>query len=276
MSTIEEKRVYAGGERTTLYLACGLGVASVSVSDDLIGEFGVEARGEARDVAGRDGLLVAATGEDVLVGADLEESGFGGARAVGTDGETVLAADEDGIARYDGAWERVKVSDVRQPSDDEGNVRQPPDDRGIEVKRFDGALAAGEDVYRVGEGLESLGCPAEPNDVSLGEGTAFAATDDGLYRLESGEWERELAGPCGRVAAGGDLAVGPDAGDFWGRAGTRWERIDLPVSGPVADAVRTGEGTYAVTESGTVLANAGDGWRSRETGLRGVRALAAP
>jgi hypothetical protein len=255
MATIEEKRVYAGGERTTLYLACGLGVASVSVSDDLIGEFGVEARGEARDVAGREGLLAAATEADALVGADLERTGFGPARAVGTDGETAVAADSEGVARYDGEWRRIADRDV---------------------KRFDRALAAGADVYRVDDGLEALDCPAEPNDVSLGEGTAFAATDDGPYRLESGGWKRELAGACLRVAAGGDFAVGPDAGDFWGRAGNRWERVDLPVSGRVADAVRTDEGTYAVTQSGTVLANAGDGWRSRETGLRGVCALAAP
>ncbi len=264
MSTIEEKRVYAGGERTTLYLACGLGVASVSVSDDLIGEFGVEKRADARDVAGAEGLLAAATDDDVLVGAELGASGFGPARAVGTDGETVLASDGDGVARYDGAWERVTAPGERRPDDE------------IEVKRFDGTLAAGEDVYRIGDGLEALGCPAEPNDVSLGEGTAFAATDDGLYRLESGEWERELAGPCRRVAAGGDFAVGPDAEDFWGRAGKRWERVGLPVDSRVADAVRTEEGTYAITESGTVLANAGEGWRTRETGLRGVRSLAAP
>jgi hypothetical protein len=253
MATIEEKRVYAGGERTTLYLATALGVATVSVSDDRIGEFGVERREEARDVAGANGLLAAACG-DVLVGADLVETGFGPARAVGTDGESVLATDGERVGRYDGEWSTIGEA---------------------EGKRFDGNLLAAEDAYRVGEGLEALGCPAAPNDVCAAGDAAFAASDDGLYRFD-GEWERELAGPCRVVAAGGDFAAGPEAGDFWGRSDGGWRRLDTPATERIADTVRTPEGTYAVTESGTVLANAGEGWRSRETGLRGVRSLAAP
>jgi len=255
MSTIEEKRVYAGGERTTLYLAADLGVATVSVSGDIVGEFGVDVRCRALDVAGGDGLLAAATDEDVLVGASFEGTDFGPARAVGVGADAVFAADESGdVHRYDGAWERLGAADAN---------------------RFDGALVAGDDVYRAGETLRALDCPVSPIiDVCDDDGDALAATADGLYRYD-GEWARELAGDCRVVSAGGAFAAGPDARDFWGYGTTgRWQRVDLPVEGRVADVVRTGEGTYAVTESGTVLANAGDGWRTRETGLGGVRALA--
>jgi hypothetical protein len=62
-------------------------------------------------------------------------------------------------------------------------------------------------------------------------------------------------------------------GDLYERSENGWRRCDLPVAEPVAD-VAYGESAYAVTEDGTFLANAGDGWRHRSLGLPGVVGLA--
>ena len=51
-----------------------------------------------------------------------------------------------------------------------------------------------------------------------------------------------------------------------------WTAVDLPVDETSVD-VAYGEGVYVVTAKGTLLADAGDGWRAQSLGVRDVHAL---
>ncbi|MFB6083793.1 MAG: hypothetical protein ABEJ94_06065 [Halorientalis sp.] len=254
--SLDEKRVYGEKTGTTeLYVAADLGVAVVAVSDDIVGEFSLSHRCTARDVAAGPDFLAVATDEEVLVSdeGDYAETGFGPAVAVGFDGDDLLAAGPDGrVARRDGdEWTTLgTVEDVRAIDGD--------------------LLATAAGVYRVGDGLDHVGL-AEARDVATG-GTPLAATDDGLYYLGPG-WANALDGAVRAVASGpdGDHAATADA--LYEGEGEDWRECDLPTDEPVA-AVTEGEGTYAVTEQGTVLVDVGDGWRSRALGLPGVSAVA--
>ncbi|WP_436929831.1 HVO_0234 family beta-propeller protein [Halosimplex halobium] len=266
MSAIEEKRMYGDRrEETVAYLATGQGVATVRVSGDQVGRFGLAHRTAARDVATTDGAVVVATDEAVLVGPDEFESlGFGPAVAVGTDREDdVLAADESGrVARYrDGEWTDLgTVGDVRAIAD--------------------GFVAAADGVHRVdGADLVNAGLDAA-RDVATVDGVPLAATDDGLYRLGNG-WLREREGSFRVVAGGGDHAHAATADELFERDGEAWTAVDLPVDEQVV-SVDYGECVYAVTAGGTFLveadpettADGAGGWRSRSLGLPDVAALA--
>jgi len=264
MSTIDEKRVYSDRSgAVTVYVASTVGLAAVSVSGDLVGEFGLVARCDARDVAGADGRLAVATDETVLErdGERFAETGFGPASAVGFDGDALLAAGGDGTVarRCDGDWDPV------------GTVEG--------VRALDGDLLAAESgVYRVGDGLTYAGLD-DAFDVATA-GTPRAATADGLYRLGNG-WLDELDGAFRAVAA--DPATADPGSPGRAHAATadslyehrdgEWAAVDLPVAEPVV-GVAYGPATYAVTDSGTLLANAGDGWRARSVGLPDAAGLA--
>jgi hypothetical protein len=266
MSAIEEKRMYGDRrEETVAYLATGQGVATVRVSGDQVGRFGLAHRGTARDVATTEGAVVAATDEAVLVGPEeFEPLEFGPAVAVGTDrGGDVLAAGEDGrVARYrDGEWTDLgTVADARAIAD--------------------GFVAAADGLHRVdGDGLANVGLDAV-RDVAVADGVPLAATDEGLYRLGNG-WLRERQGPHRVVAAGRGHAHAATAEELFERDGDGWSAVDLPVDEPVVD-VDYGECVYAVTADGTFLveadpettADGAGGWRSRSIGLPDVVALA--
>jgi len=252
-------------EETVAYLATAQGVATVRVSGDQVGRFGLAHRTDARDVATVDGAVVVATDEAVLVGREeFEPLEFGPAAAVGTDREgDVLAAAESGrVARYrDGEWVDLgTVAAVRAIAD--------------------GFVAAADGVWRVdGDGLVSAGLDAA-RDVAVADGVPLAATDDGLYRLGNG-WLCEREGSFGAVAAGGGHAHAATADEFVERDGEEWTSVDLPVEGPVV-GVDYGECVYAVTAGGTFLveadpettADGAGGWRSRSIGLPNVAALA--
>ncbi|ODR79470.1 hypothetical protein BG842_05570 [Haladaptatus sp. W1] len=252
MTTIDEKRVYSDREgTTTVFVATELGVARVEVSGDIIGEFSLAHRCAARDIAATDGPLAVATDEDVL-NAAFSPLEFGPAVAVGFDGDDLLAAGEDGrLARYDGEWHELATLDA--------------------VRAIDGNLVAtAEGVYRVSsEGVQHAGL-TDVRDVSAA-GVPLAATADGLYRLGNG-WMDVLAGDFRVVSAtdGDAYAATPD--QVVSRAGDEWTDVSLPVDDPIAD-IAFGDGVYAATESGTVLATVGDGWRSRHLGLTGVTGL---
>jgi hypothetical protein len=261
MSTLDEKRVY--GEkagRTELYVAAGMGVAVVSVSDDIVGEFTLDHRCAARDVAAGPDRLAVATDEDVLVSAEGGYTGtaFGPAVAVGFDGDRLLAAGPDGrvAARTDGAWT------------DLGTV--------TDVRAIGGRLVAGEEgVYRADDELTHVGL-SDVRDVA-GARQPLAATGDGLYYLGPG-WAAALDGAFTVVASGpADDGDGPahaaTADALYERDGEAWVERSLPVDGRVTD-VTHGTGTYAVTAEGVVLVDAGDGFRDRALGLRDVRAVA--
>lgn len=252
-------------EETVAYVATGQGVATVRVSGDQVGRFGLAHRCRARDVTTTDGAVVVATDEAVFVGPDEFKSlSFGPATAVGRDRDgDVLAAGADGrVARCeDGEWTTL------------GTVEEP---RAVE----DGFVAAAEGVWRVdGDGLASVGL-ADTRDVAVDRGTPLVATDDGLYRLGNG-WLRERAGQFTAVAAGGDHAHAATAAALFTKASDDWAAVDLPVAESVV-GVDYGECVYAVTEPGTFLveaapettADGAGGWRSRSLGLPDVAALA--
>lgn len=253
MSSIEEKRVYAGksGE-ATVRLASEVGVVRVSVSADSIGEFGIERRCTARDLAYCGGLAVA-TDEDVLL--DGEPTGFGPALAVGGEGEPVAAGPDGRVARYaSGEWEELGRIDG--------------------IRAIDGdLLATAEGVYRADDDLSHVGLEGA-SDVSV-PGVPLAATTEGLYRLGNG-WMREAEGGFERVAADRDsppgelaraCAIGSDALYVYDG---EWREREVPE--PLA-AAAIGEAVYGVTSDGTLYVDAGDGWRSQALGIPGVGAM---
>ncbi|WP_458185813.1 HVO_0234 family beta-propeller protein [Haladaptatus sp. NG-WS-4] len=253
MSSIEEKRVY--GDQvgtTTVSVATELGVARVEVSADIVGEFSIAHRCVARDVAGGVGTLAVATDEDVL-DAEFSPLNFGSAVAVGFDGDDLLAADDEGrLARYDGQWhELASLADVRAI---DGNLV---------------ATAAG--VYQVADdGVRHVGLD-DVHDVAT-DGVPLAATSDGLYWLGNG-WMDAVDGDFRVVSATKETAYAATDDALFRRHNDEWRAVSLPVTEPIAD-VAFGDGVYAATEDGTFLATVGDGWRRRHLGLSGVTALA--
>ena len=255
--SLDEKRVYADkAGTTTAFVATGAGVARVEVSDDIVGEFALEHRGAATDIAASDGRLAVATPADVLVsdGGAFAETGFGPATAVGFRDGLVAGGDGRIARRGDGEWTTLgRVDGVRAVDGD-----MVAADSG--VHRLDGTHV----------GLEAA------NDVSTAA-DPLAATDDGLYYLANG-WMAALDEPFQVVAGRADgraHAATAETETLYGRSagGDEWTPVELPVGGRVAD-VAYGDATYAVTRDGTFLADAGDGWRHRSLGLPDVSAMA--
>ncbi|ELZ15916.1 hypothetical protein C478_04239 [Natrinema thermotolerans DSM 11552] len=275
MHSIEEKRVYGDREGAiTAYVASAFGVVRVRVAGDTVGEFGLCERCEARGVATTDESVAIATGEDVRV-APLEdgdggeesfaETGFGPAVAVGADGGELLAASPDGrVARRPaGATEWTTLTDETVAS----------------VRAIDGDLVGTEDgVYRIHDGgLDHAGL-TDVRDVSAA-GVPLAATAEGLYKLGNG-WMAVREGPFDAVSADprseqGTLtrAHAVASEEVYGYAGDdEWDALP-DASEPIVD-VGYGETVYAVTEDGTFLAAAEDGWRPHPIGVRDVTGLA--
>lgn len=253
MSTLEEKRVYSDTqEEAVVYVATGMGLVAVEVVADRVGSFGIERRGRTRSVAVADGRVAVATDDDVLLRRDdgeFDALAFGAATAVGFHDGDVLAASPDGeVARAEaGDWTAVGSVDG-------------------EVRAFDGSFAATETgVYQVEAAAVSYVGLDDVADVSAAR-LPVAATADGLYQLGNG-WMRQLDGVYHAVttdrtssrtyAAGADVSVRDDG---------EWERQSVPTDEPITAIVASGA-VYAVTADGTLLANAGDGWRSHALGL---------
>ena len=306
MPTIDEKRVYTDNSGTeTVLLATGLGVVSVSVSDDLIGEFGVVRRCEARDVATAGSLVAVATDEDVLLAArtstneeadsgtstatpeiDFAETGFGPATAVGFDGGTLFAGDENGrVARSDGEGSWSSDSDHSGGGDDgDGTESAAWADVGTtgSVRAIDGGLVAADDgVYRVGSGGVTHAGLDDARDV---DAEPLVATGAGLYKLGNG-WMDVLEGSVeavdaieerGLAAVDGALyARGLDSGETGDASDERdrWVEEKLPVDGDVVAVTHGVEASYAVTADGALAVRLpGDEWRYRELGVRDVAA----
>jgi len=250
--SLSEKRVYAGGgDTTTAAVASEVGLARVSISDDIVGEFSLAHRGRTTAVTAADGRFAVGTPEDAFVhtDGDFEATGFGAAVALGyRDG--LIASDGGRIARHDGEWRTLSELDA--------------------VRSIDGGMVAAESgIHRLDGTHVGLDDAA---DVST-SGTPLAATADGLYYLANG-WMCALEGSFRTVASDGERAHAATAEALYERdeAGS-WHPVDLPVDGTVVDVAYDG-GVYAVTDDGTCLANAGDGWRHRSLGLTGVAGLA--
>ena len=273
MPTIDEKRVYtekSGVE--TVYLASGLGVVSVSVSDDLIGEFGVRHRCRARDVATAGPLVAAATDENVLVcdrrvdadgtgdRVEFEPTGFGPATAVGFRDGTLLAGDADGrVARFEsvgdaenGAWAELGTAGA--------------------VRGLDGDfLAAADGVYQIGSsGLRPVGLD-DARDV---DAEPLVAAGSGLYKLGNG-WMDVRSGPATAVDAAGGRGLAVCDGDLYARVGGEWTDAELGFGTEVAAVAHGAEAAYAVTQSGRLAVRLPGGeWRDRSLGVEGVAAAA--
>ncbi|RNJ27297.1 HVO_0234 family beta-propeller protein [Halosegnis longus] len=245
--SLEEKRVYAGGSARPAFVATDAGLARVSVSGDLVGEFGLAVRESATDVATDDGRVVAATDEIRQLTDDGNQAlGFPGATVVGFSGG-IVAAGDGRLARYDdGGW--TTLAEVEHPT------------------------AIGDGVVATESGVVGFDGRSRGLDAVRDMSSKYAATADGLFR--GPDWELIRDGGFRAVVTGERrlLAV-TDSGNVLERDG-EWRDLDAP--GEVADAALTADGIYAITVDGTFLADAGDGWRSRVLGLPGARRLAVP
>lgn len=266
MPSIDEKRVYGTATGTTqLLVASGVGVVAVSVSDDIVGEFGIDHACTATDLATDGSVLAVGTDEDVLVG-EYEPTGHGPATAVGVettdDGSAVVAVAPSGaVSRLPpGATEWRELGSVAEP------------------RAVDGALIATVDgvVRAASEGVEPVGLDAVTDVVA--RPVPHAATGDGLYRLGNG-WQsvREGAFTAVGTGASGDSVVAATDEVLWHRTRTdgedEWTRHDQ--SGVAAVTV-TADLLAGVTSDGTVRVTVGDGWRSRTLGVPGVGAVVTP
>ncbi len=294
--SLDEKRVYAGGrEATVVFVAADVGLARVSVADDLVGEFSLVHRGPVRDAVVVDGRLALATEEDVVLERGREspsetqseaqseasptddavafvETGFGPATAVGTSGGTVSDSGGDGgrLVAAGAGDGRIAVYDPDDGWGDRGTVE--------DVRAIDGELvAAAGGVHRLDGTHVGLD---DARDVSS-VGTPLAATGSGLYYLANG-WMDALDGSFGVVASDGRRAHAATDEALYERVdggrrsgGGEWEPVELPIEGVVADVALGADGTtYVLTESGALLVDAGDGWRHRSLGMAGARAIA--
>ncbi|PSP83936.1 hypothetical protein BRC83_06720 [Halobacteriales archaeon QS_1_68_17] len=263
MSSIDEKRVYdARAGKTEAFVAAEMGVAAVEIAGDRVGRFRLARRCRARDVAASAGRLLVATDEDVLVGTGdgFETASFGPAVAVGVgyDGGLLAARPDGEVARRDGGgWE---------PLGNAGAVRAVGGD----------LVATAGGVCRIVDGGLAPAGLSDVRDVSA-TGVPLAATASGLYWLGNG-WMDAHDGAFRIVAAdGGGRAHAATADALYAGGGSPddWEPRELPTDDPVA-GVAYGEGVVAVMETGTVLVDAGDGWRSRSIGLDEVAGVAVP
>ncbi|MFB6251414.1 MAG: hypothetical protein ABEI27_06970 [Halobellus sp.] len=287
MPTIDEKRVYTDNTGTeTVYLASGLGIVAVAVSDDLIGEFGIAHRCTARDVATAGPLVAVATDEDVLVAdreaigveqADstvgaaealsFESTAFGPAAAVGFDDGELVAGDGDGRVARTEADAAVSSSDRTWTElGTTGSVRAVGSS----------LLAAADGVYRLSPSSLTHAGLDDARDV---DSEPLVATGAGLYKLGNG-WMDVFDGPVDAVDAAGPRAQAVRSGTLWvrggdGGAGDEWREESLPVEEPVGAVTHGNDASYAVTEDGTFAVRLPDGeWRYRGIGVRGVVAAA--
>jgi hypothetical protein len=268
MSSIDEKRVYSATEgKTDVFVATGAGVAQIECSGDLVGGFGLVRRCSARDIAADEERLAVATDEDILVWRqnqnqsqnddEFESMGFGPASAVGYD-DTVIAAGERGVARYEnGDWNTF--SDL------------------TDVRAIDGdLLAAANGVYRFGgDGLISVGLE-DARDVSTAT-VPLVATAHGLYQLANG-WVNVLSGDISLVASDGTYAHAVADGVLYVRDSggdeNEWRQVEIPVEERIADIAYGASGMiYASTVDGTFLVGS-DGWNTQPLGLPDVAGVA--
>jgi hypothetical protein len=296
--SIEEKRVYSDkAGKVEVFVATELGVVTVDVAGDRVGEFGLDHRCTARSVVAAGEQVAVATEEDVdlaVGGVEFEPTGFGPAVAIGFADGHLVAANEDGwVARYepDAAEGGVDLTELDAADADVAEkLAWKTLGRIDTVRAIDGPLVAAADgVYRIDEdGLTHTGLD-DVRDVA-GLGVPLAATGEALYSLGNG-WIDVLEGNFRAVTSDGaarahavatttlyarvdDVSASDASGGSSGTSDSAWEAVDLPTPDPVVDIAYSTDAVFAVTEAGTLLVDAGDRWQSQELGVRGVAALA--
>lgn len=295
MSTLDEKRVYSERETPTpVYVAAEQGLVVARLSGDIVGEFSLAHRDPARDVAVGDALVVA-TDDAALVAADgdhgaLRKTGFGPAVAVGIlaprePDESNGSAGSVVAAAADGRVARLPLADVPGADGTETAKNADPPALGArwetvgtvdDPRALDGGLVAAADgVYRIeGDGLTHSGLTTV-NDVAA-TGVPLAATDEALYELGNGwmvvdEGAHEVVDSDGRSAHAVTFA-----GNVVARAGGGWGAIAVPTDERIVGFDYADGSVVAATAGGSLLVEAGDGWRSRALGVTDVRAVAIP
>lgn len=273
---IAEKRIFddAAG-RTRLAVGTGSGLAIVGLSGDAIGEFGLALRDPIRDLAAAGaGRLLVATDEDVLLVRVAAGEAVAAVEAVTETGGGAT----DAVAVADDAASAADPVAAVLAAGPDGVVRRAPLAHGVgdwtalgeaDVRAADGRLLATADgVSRAGaDGIDHVGLDDARDVAAAGP---YAATADGCYRLGPG-WTRELDGGFDLVEAGtaGERAHAAAGETLRERTGDGWVEAEWPATAPVA-GVAYGEATYAVAADGTVLVDAGEGWRTRSIGLPDV------
>lgn len=260
MPDIDEKRIFA--EQTTAqvaFVAAELGVLTVRLAEDRVGDYGIARRCSPRDIAAS-GTRVALAAEDVYLGDEKEIAGtdFGPSVAVGDSAGVIAASPHGDLARYHEAsphWEDI------------GAVAA--------VTAIDGDLVGTESgLYRL-PALTPAGLD-EVRDIDA-SGLPLAATKTGLYRLGNG-WMDVLTGDFQMVS-------GPANDEFPTYAATpstcyehhegEWQPLELPTTAPIIDAA-FGDCPYLLAADGTLLANGGNGWRSHPLGVTGAVGIVIP
>ncbi|WP_053949196.1 HVO_0234 family beta-propeller protein [Halolamina sediminis] len=280
MPTIREKRVYdEAAVPTPVFVAAEQGLVVAQLSDDAVGEFSLAHRCTAQDVAvGPDGTLALATDESLLLAPDADperfhETGFGPATGVslvdGPERSVAAVDDSGGIARFPLPPGEFEASIADADWLDLGSVDDP--------RALDGRLVAAADgVHRLTvSGVDHAGLD-DARDVAA-RGAPLAATGEGLYELGNG-WMLAREGEYEAVATDGEQAHAVAVDEtVVGRStdGGEWTELDVPTDGWITDFTYTAEAVVAATGSGSILANAGEGWRSRAIGVTGVRSIAA-
>lgn len=256
MSDIETDRIYAGGSTdAVLFLGTGDGLVRVTVAGETIGRFGIVCNAPILDVAVDPSRLLVATPTETLLGKDtdsLDPTGSESIVAVGLTQDGWVGADEAGQIFYvnDGQNSVIMEADVR--------AIDPP------------FIATATGVAHLWESLS--GELTDVRDVAASP-EPRAATPHGLYRLSDG-WTEERSGQVSTVAGASDGRVGAVInGTLQIQDANRWRTAELPTEEEIVDVV-FGPATYVVTATGTLLVNAGDGWRHRLLGVGEVRRLA--
>lgn len=275
MNAIEEKRIFDEQiGRTVAFVTAELGVATVGIADDRVGEVRIDRRCTPRDIAATDQRVVVATetgllswdGTDALDrsadeaddGSTLTSMEGPDATVVGFNATVLHAADPTGTIhrRTDDGWESVGTVEGR-------------------VTAIDGDLVATETgVYRIADGLQAVGLTAV-RDVSA-TGVPRAATGDGLFTLGNG-WLETLAGDFQVVAAARDgaHAHAATAETVYAHTDDTWAEVDVPVEASIAD-VAYGETPCVLATDGTLALVGETGWRTYPLGLPDVTGIAIP
>ena len=286
MQTLTEKRVFGTKTGTTeVFVGTETGLVVVTVSADQIGTFGLTDREPVTAVAADSQQVLVGTDSGLKTGrlADADRASSPPTVPLATvdpevlDRITAVGFGSDGPLVGDASGGVYAVdtepTDNSDAESDAGSVTQVGTTAGVAA--IDGGLiAAADGVYRVDEAFTHVGL-VSATDVA-GHGVPLAATSDGLFRLGNG-WLAAAEGSFRRVASDGHghaSAVVADGLITRSDDGSGWHADELPINEAVADIAYGSGIRAAITETGTLCVNAGDGWRHQRLGLPSVTGVA--